>query len=266
MQLPQLDPALLPRRIALQYDRGEIVWRAGAPPELLEYSYNGQGLRTFGKVAGFLDDPRFQLAYARGWNSGHRKAAMIDDSRWVVHVALWAATQAARLPGDFVECGVDTGMLSLAICEWLDFNKLEKDFWLFDTFRGIPEDQMTAAERAGIGGWHNRNSYTECYETAVANFAPWPRCTLVRGKVPESLGAFPAGRSVSYLSIDMNIVLPEIAAITFFWERLVPGAMVLLDDYAWATHRDQKAAFDAFAEARGAMILTLPTGQGLIIR
>lgn len=266
MEQHRLDPALLPRRIALQYDRGEIVWRAGAPPELLEYSYNGQGLRTFGKNPGFLEEPRFQRAYGRGWNSGHRKAAMIDDSRWVVHVALWAASQAARLPGDFVECGVDTGMLSLAICDWLDFNELDKDFWLFDTFCGIPEEQMTAAELNGIGGWHNRHSYRECFETAVVNFAAFPRCRLVRGKVPETLAAFPADRPVAYLSIDMNIVLPEIAAITFFWERLVPGAMVLLDDYAWATHRDQKAAFDAFAEARGAMILTLPTGQGLIVR
>lgn len=262
----RLDPAALPRRIALQYDRGEIVWQAGQPPQLLEYSYNGQGLRAFGKNPEFLGDPKFQRAYARGWNSGHRKAAVIDDARWVVHVALWAASQAARIEGDFVECGVDTGMLSLAICEWLDFNGLDKDFWLFDTFSGIPEEQMTEAERNGIGGWHNRNSYRECYEQAVANFAPFPRCRLVRGMVPQSLAAFPADRKVAYLSIDMNIVLPEIAAMQFFWERLLPGAVVLLDDYAWATHRAQKAALDAFAAARRAMILTLPTGQGLIIR
>ena len=47
---------------------------------------------------------------------------------------------------------------------------------------------------------------------------------------------------------------------------VVPGAVVLLDDYAWATHRAQKEALDAFAAAHGAMILSLPTGQGLLIR
>ncbi|MDA8048622.1 MAG: hypothetical protein M0002_01180 [Rhodospirillales bacterium] len=266
MSSPRFDPALLPRSIALQYDRGEIVWQSGQPPHLLEYSFNGQGLRAFGKNTAFLDDARFQRAYARGWNSGHRKARVIDDARWVVHVALWAASQAARLEGDFVECGVDTGMLSLAICEWLNFNEFNKDFWLFDTFCGIPEEQMTEAEGNGIGAWHNRHSYNECYDQAVANFMPWPRCRLVRGVVPGSLAAFPADRCVAYLSIDMNIVVPEIAALAFFWERLVPGAMVLLDDYAWNTHAAQKAAFDAFAEAQHTMILTLPTGQGIIIR
>ena len=232
----------------------------------LEYSYNGCGLRAFGKTTDFLRDEQFQRAHARGWGNGGTKRHHIDDNQWIIHVALWAATQAARLPGDFVECGVDSGMISSAICEWLDFNRLDKDFWLFDTYEGIPEAQMTEAERNGIGGWHNRESYKECFAQTAANFAPWPRCRLVRGIVPETLAAFPCDRRVAYLSIDMNIVAPEIAAIEFFWDRLAPGAMVLLDDYGWATHAAQRAAFDAFAREHGAMILSVPTGQGLMIR
>jgi hypothetical protein len=42
--------------------------------------------------------------------------------------------------------------------------------------------------------------------------------------------------------------------------------MILLDDYAWATHRPQKVAFDAFAAAHGRLVLTLPTGQGLMVK
>lgn len=261
-----MDLNSMPRAVALQYDRGELVFPVGGQPVLREYSYNGSGLRTFGKVAEFLDDPAFQRAHRLGFGSGPNKVRTIDDNRWIMHVVLWAATHAARLPGDFVECGVDTGMLSLAICEWLGFNDIDKDFWLFDTFRGIPETQMTTGEREGIGGWHNRHSYEECYARAVANFAPWPRCRLVRGEVPASLEAFPPDRKVAYLSIDMNIVLPEIAAIAFFWDRLVPGAVVVLDDYAWSTHLPQKRAFDLFARDHGAMILSLPTGQGILLR
>jgi len=250
----------------MQFDTGEIVYPAGGKPVMRPYSYNGSGLRTFGKTADFLQDPRFQRAHSRGWNSGHKKKQHIDDNRWIVHVALWAASQAARVAGDFVECGVDTGMMSLAVCEWLDFNTQDRDFWLFDTFAGIPEDQMSPAEQDGIGGWQNRNCYEECFELARANFAPWPRCRLVQGRVPETLAQFPADRRVAYLSIDMNIVLPEIAAMEFFWEKMAPGGVVLLDDYGWATHPEQKAAFDAFAARQGVSILSVPTGQGLLIR
>ncbi|HET6184821.1 MAG TPA: TylF/MycF/NovP-related O-methyltransferase [Acetobacteraceae bacterium] len=261
-----MDTNRMPRAVALQYDNGELVYPAGGKPVLIEYAFNGCGLRAFGKSAHFLADPRFKRAHARGWNSGHKKAAHIDDNRWITHVALWAASQAAQTEGDFVECGVDTGMLSLAICDWLDFNTLDRDFWLFDTFAGIPDEQMTEAERQGIGGWHNRNSYEECYELARANFAPWPRCKLVRGTVPETLAAFPADRRVAYLSVDMNIVLPEIAALAFFWDRMSKGGVILLDDYGWSSHAAQRNAFDDFARAHGAAILSVPTGQGIIVR
>ena len=261
-----IDPNALPRAITLRYDGGEIVFPAGGTPVVEEYSYQGSGLRALGKSPAFLADPRFRQAHARGWASGGKKTRHIDDNRWIMHTVLWAAAQAARLEGDFVECGVDSGMMSVAICEWLDFNALDKDFWLFDTFRGIPEAQMTEAERNGIGGWHNRHSYVECFAEVQEAFAPWPRCRLIRGEVPASLDAFPPGRRVAYLSIDMNIVAPEVAALAFFWDRLVPGGVVVLDDYAWATHRAQQAALDAFAAEHGTMILSLPTGQGLLIR
>jgi len=261
-----LNPDALPRAVVLRYDRGEIEFPTGGAPVLHNLAYRGSGISVYGKNAGFLDDPGFVRAHARARACMGRKASGIDDNRWILHVALWAAGQAARLAGDFVECGVDTGMMSAAICEYLDFNAHDRDFWLFDTFAGIPDPQMTEAERAGIGGWHNRHSYAECFDTARAHFAPWPRCRLIRGEVPASLKAFPPDRRVAYLSIDMNIVVPEMAALEFFWDRLVPGAIVLLDDYAWATHRAQQIAQDEFAAAHGAAILSLPTGQGLLIR
>jgi hypothetical protein len=64
----------------------------------------------------------------------------------------------------------------------------------------------------------------------------------------------------------MNIVQPEIAAMEFFWDNLVPGAAVILDDYGWANYSLQQEAHDRFAAAMGVPILLLPTGQGLIIK
>ena len=49
----------------------------------------------------------------------------------------------------------------------------------------------------------------------------------MKGRVPESLEAVEI-ESVAYLSIDMNIVEPEIAALEYFWDKLVPGALVVL--------------------------------------
>lgn len=64
----------------------------------------------------------------------------------------------------------------------------------------------------------------------------------------------------------MNNVIPEIAAISHFWDRLVPGAVVLLDDYGVRRFEMQKRGMDEFATRRGVEILSLPTGQGLILK
>jgi hypothetical protein len=236
----------------------------------LEPTYNADSLIVAQKSVGFLESPRFRAAYDRGMNSGHhivRERGSRDDIHieWRVHVVLWAAAHAARLPGDFVECGVNTGIYSLAICDYLDFNTTGKSFWLFDTFSGIPEEQISDRERSLGRVEENAAYYSDCYEIARENFAPYPRAQLVRGKVPETLPTVPIGQ-VAYLSIDMNVVEPEIEALEFFWDKLAAGAPIVLDDYGWLGYRPQKEAIDEFARDRNVEVLELPTGQGLILR
>lgn len=180
-------------------------------------------------------------------------------------VCCWATWHAKHLEGDFVECGVNTGIFSIAVCNYIDFNSTGKSFYLFDTFCGIPQEQMLPEEIAVGRIQENQNFYQECYELAKHNFAPFPKAHLVRGRVPDTLSSVPIEK-VCYLSIDMNIVAPEIAAIEYFYYKLVPGAPVILDDYAFAGYYKQKEAWDVFAAKKGIKILCLPTGQGLFIK
>ena len=64
----------------------------------------------------------------------------------------------------------------------------------------------------------------------------------------------------------MNNATPEVAALSYFWSRLVAGAPVLLDDYAYLGYTPQKLAMDEFANSHGISVCSLPTGQGLIIK
>jgi hypothetical protein len=150
------------------------------------------------------------------------------------------------------------------VCNYLTFNALDRDFWLFDTFAGIPIEQATDSERE-FAEAQNGPVYDECFDIARDNFAPFPRAHLVRGVVPDTLETVSIDQ-VAYLSIDMNIMAPEIAALEHFWPKLVSGGIVVLDDYGWTNHPLQRAAEDAFARSMGLEILLLPTGQGLLIK
>lgn len=230
--------------------------------------FNSDGLVCFDRSLDFLTDERFRRAYHRGMNSGHHLGEGINYDLGIeyrVYMILWAAHQAMRLEGDFVECGVNTGMYGLAICDYFDWNSRSREFWLFDTFNGIPESMITERERQLGRANHNGQHFSDCYELVQHNFRDYTGIHIVRGEVPATLAEFP-NRRVAYLSIDMNIVEPEIAAIEFFWDRLIPSAVVVLDDYGWAEYRPQKEAMDDFAQRKGIMIATLPTGQGLIVK
>lgn len=229
------------------------------------YTYVGDGFATHHNAA-CLTEPEFVRAYKKGIESGHKIGGGGDlHIEWRVYLYCWAAWHASKLEGDFVECGVNTGIFSLAAMTYIDFNRLDKNFYLFDTYCGIPEDQFTAAERAiGLDRAHD-GSYEECFELAKKNFSPFARAKLVRGRVPETLGTVEIEK-ICYLAIDMNSVAPEIAAAEYFWPKLVSGGVIMLDDYGWLHHVNQKIAFDEFAHARGVKVLNLPTGQGMIFK
>jgi O-methyltransferase len=227
-------------------------------------NYTGDGLAVESRILDALQSDRFRAAYTAGMQTPHRIGGGNLRLHWRVLTCLWAAEHGLSLAGDFVECGVNTGILSRAICEYLDFARVPKRFYLFDTFEGIPESQAAPEERAHVRS-KNARLYRDCYEDARKTFAPFPNVHLVRGLVPDTLTTVPI-EQVSYLSIDMNLVFPEIKALEFFWERLAPGAFVVLDDYGFEGHRHQHDAIDAFAAKRNVGVYTSPTGQGLIVR
>ncbi len=110
-----------------------------------------------------------------------------------------------------------------------------------------------------------RGGYKDCYNDIKERFDQYGNVEIVRGPVPDVLPLVKAEK-VCYLSIDMNNAVPEIAAGEFFWDKLVSGAVVVLDDYGFRKHIIQKHAWDDFASRKGIQVLSLPTGQGLIIK
>jgi O-methyltransferase len=224
------------------------------------YTYNQDGLATFHNCD-FMKDEKFVGAYKAGKATNSWGGA---DVHWRVHVVLWAANQVKNLEGDFVECGVNKGGFSRAILEYLNFNALGKTFYLLDTFQGLDNDLLTEEEVNAGRVAHFEGVYEDCY-AQVLNTFKGHNVKIIKGRVPETLSMV-SSTKICYLSIDMNNVVPEIATINYFWDKLVTGAIVVLDDYAYMTCDLQYDAFNTFASQKGIKILSLPTGQGIIIK
>lgn len=226
--------------------------------------YDQDGLRSMHNHD-FMDDGDFQRAYRRGCS-----AASDYQWHWRVHIGLWAAFTASKLDGDFVECGVNRGFLSSAIMEHLDWDSLGKTFYLLDTFEGL--DLRYVSEKDLEHGALEKNKaaiesgfYVKGIDSVRENFSGWKNIKIIEGSIPDTLEQIDT-RSIAYLHLDMNCSPPEVAAITFAWDRLVPGAIILLDDYAYRGYEPQKYAMDDFAQQKNVKIASLPTGQGLLLK
>ena len=239
-----------------------ILWREAPvslpPPPPPPWTYAGDGFATVHR-ADFLRDPLFREAY------GHAKAIGAwhgADIEWRAYVVCWAANKAKGLQGDYVECGVDRGGLSRVAMHYIGFADLpDRKFHLVDTYTGIPEETLVGDPNRELLS----TRYDNTYDDAVRTFAPFPNAVIVQGKVPDILPSVDAEK-VCYLSIDLNTTGPSVAAAEYFWDRMVSGAPIVLDDYGQTFFDGMSTAFDDFARRRGVEILSLPTGQGLLFK
>ncbi len=216
-------------------------------------------------IVDFMSDETFRQAYERGKNTGAIKSHP-GDIHFRAYIACWAATHALNIEGDFVECGVGRGLLSKTIVEYVKFKEVSKKFFLIDTYQGIPIDQGTKSEIDSMEMLNTLHFNSSYLDEVRETFKEYNNVIVIPGKIPQVFSNYSFDK-VSFLSIDMNNSLAESSSLDFFWEKLVPGAVVLFDDYAYGEQfRAQKNAIDKFVEHKQYSVLTLPTGQGMLIK
>jgi O-methyltransferase len=219
--------------------------------ELVEPGYYfADNLFTWARSNSMLDDASF----VRAWRANVESAA--DEAIvWRRYILACAAYHCVQLEGDFVECGAYTGVGVKTVVDYLGGTDFPKTFWAYDLFE-LPPDMAH----------HSGSEHGPMLESRVRNkFAAYPQVKVVKGPIPDVF-ASQSPATIAYLHIDLNAAAAEIAALEELFHRVVPGGVVVLDDYEWSFHRSQKMAEDRWFEARRYRVFPLPTGQGIVIK
>ncbi len=239
--------------------------RSGAVIEILKIIeqfvprrvFLSEGLATWFKTVPFFDDDRYMILAAR-----HAHLLPLPNWHWNLQTVVWAVEQARRLDGDFVELGVFKGHTTLFTAEYVGFADWPRRWWLYDTFDGVPEDQLDA-------GWSKANESmyrnTFSFEEVRDRFNHLPNIEVIKGRVPEIL-LERAPEKIAFLHVDLNNATAEIQALELLFDRIVSGGIIVFDDYVWLASRAQYEAEKAWFAARGLVVLPLPTGQGVFVK
>jgi O-methyltransferase len=280
---------LTPRRVlaSLNYRARRRILAArtalfGAPPQRLDVAaevaktehrsvFWGDRMMTLDKIAGFLDDPCFKAAFQA--IKGKHIYDQYDSPHtisWRLHTQVWAAEHALKLEGDFVECGVFKGDMAWVVVTMMGERLRDRTFYLYDSFEGLSPEQIAQnadyAHSPGFVGTAKKAYEEEGIEASVrARFAPFPNVKITKGFLPGTLDQACPDK-IAYLHMDLNSALAEVATLERLFDRVVPGGIVVFDDYGWDLFRIQRAAEDEFFAKRGYVPLELPTGQGLVVK
>ncbi len=253
-KLPRLlqFPALLIRNLILKPS-----WMGRkTSSDSFAFAADGTGTNHF---CPFLADSEFDAAYKQ------MIAWWFDqplDCRWRMWVLTRCARQCGRLPGSFVEFGVYRGGCAFMILSTSSLAE-NRRYFLFDTFAGIPETHLTPGESAmGFAGRLSNTSVSFVRNVLQA----WDKqLTFVAGDVFDTLPKTETG-DVAFCHLDLNASQPTQASLDYVYPRLLPGAMLVMDDYGWAGYEDQRAVIDRFFAAKKESVLCLPTGQALVVK
>ena len=209
--------------------------------------FAGDNLIAFGRNLGFLDDTRFIAAYKT-----HAQTPAERGVLWRTATVVWAARQALRRDGDFVECGCYKGTTARILLDTVDLG--DRAYFLYDLFdHDASMAHTTMPEHS-----------PDLFGQVQARFAEFPNVKVIQGAVPQS---FEQGLpdKICFAHIDMNSAPAEIGALNALESRLVPGALIVLDDFGAAPYRAQHLAETKWFGERGIPVLELPTSQGLAI-
>jgi O-methyltransferase len=232
----------------------------------------GDRLLTLDKSCGFLEEPAFgaALEVIRGSHRYDQYASPLGIA-WRLHTLVWAARTALALPqGDFVECGVFKGDMAWVVGRVTRFETTGRLFHLYDSFAGFDPAQSTAADFPDSPRFFAfaESVYSEpgLYERVAARFAAQACYRIHQGYLPASLDHPDAPQRIGFLHIDLNAPAAELGCLDRLFGRVVPGGVIVLDDYGWRLCRAQKDAEDRFFAGLGYSVLELPTGQGLVVK
>ena len=216
--------------------------------------YAGDNAILFDRTLGFLEDQRFMDAFNANVQSDQDQSLILR-----LNTLVWAAEQVLPIKGDFVECGVFRGFSAAVVAHCLDFAKVKKTFYLYDTFEGIPE---------GFDS-ENRNDpeYAQpgLYQSVVERFSKYKNVRVVKGVVPDIV-AKTTPKKIALLHLDLNSSKADAAALDALFSRISSGGIIVLSDYGRAQYRAQRAAADEFMRKEGYRVLEIPTGQGLMVK
>ncbi|WP_338516647.1 TylF/MycF/NovP-related O-methyltransferase [Alteromonas gracilis] len=219
---------------------------------------NSRGMNVLDEICNTID--KHGIPTADVLESFAIYARRINITRFLAHYELYKMIK--DLPGCIVECGVYQGNSLFAFAKFLEiFHPGDRIRHVigFDSFQGLTDftekDGPMYPNRSKVkGGWSAGDFKDAFYELVDLYhedmFVPQAkRVQIVEGNILETVPKYVndhPGLRISLLHLDVDIYEPNLCALKHLYPRVVPGGLVVLDEYAMTEWGGESSAFEDY--------------------
>ena len=188
-----------------------------------------------------------------------RLTLVTRDRLWVLKTAF---EQTQSLSGEIWEAGVFQGGTALMLKQLIEASSTSgtpADLRLFDTFQGMPETRDDL-------DLHREGDFADTSLDSVRSLVgreDWIH--FHPGLVPETFVGL-NDRSIRLAHVDLDIYEGILLTCEFVYPKLVPGGMMVFDDYGFWSCPGARLAVDQFFAEKPEQPLALPTGQAIVTK
>lgn len=222
----------------------------------------------------FQVDPAFQALYKDGIEkTGTPPSGEVlvnkREARFYNLVNIFSL--ASDLDGNIAEIGCWKGLSSYMLCKTisrLNNGYTGKSFWVIDSFEGLSgavasDQELEEFVPHGIapGGGNLAGSFNASLGHVQQSLSDFPCVNYIKGWVPEALDQIPDDLAWKFVHIDLDLYDPIKGAFEFFSKKMVPGGIIVFDDYGSLYWPGARKAVNEVAERAGGALVLLSTGQ-----
>ena len=207
----------------------------------------------------WLTDPEFIAARDMAEQRG------IEGSPYDRCFTLMTSARMVRnIPGNFAECGVRYGKSSLFLLTGAGAQSTKR-LHIFDSFPGLSEPSDADVQSGGKSEW-SKGDLAVPQDIVRQNLSAFgDRVDLHKGWIPDRFNDV-ADQEFSLVHVDVDLYEPTLASVEFFYPRVKPGGIIICDDYGSGDCPGAKKAIDEFFADKPENVLSLTSGQSIVIK
>jgi O-methyltransferase len=218
----------------------------------------------------FEADDFFNTAYEQGLQLSGTPEAKRRRARFYNLVQFFLQT--LDLPGSIAECGCWKGLSSYIICQYIkaeDGRFKGENYHIFDSFEGLNtptgSDQLPELTIKNLQS--KFGTVTGAFQADLRHvkqtLIDFPRLKFHKGWIPDSLSTVPE-QQYRFVHVDVDLYEPTLGAVAYFFPKLVPGGLIVCDDYGSLAWPGARRAIDEYCQRQGLRPLLLSTGQAVL--